>query len=88
MFAASDTDWAPWFAVRSDDKKQARLDVISHLLDAIPYEAPPREKIKLPKRQKANNYKGGPDVIRAAFGSNCPLIRKSFGADLQKSVAV
>ncbi len=57
MFAASDTDWAPWFAVRSDDKKQARLDVISHLLDAIPYEAPPRENIKLPKRQKANNYK-------------------------------
>jgi polyphosphate kinase 2 len=63
MFAASDTDWAPWFAVRSDDKKQARLNVISHLLDAIPYEAPPREKIKLPKRQKANNYKE-PDFAR------------------------
>ena len=63
MFAATDTDWAPWFAVRSDDKKQARLDVISHLLDAIPYEAPPRQKIKLPKRQKSNNYKE-PDFAR------------------------
>jgi hypothetical protein len=37
--------------------------VISHLLDAIPYEAPPREKIKLPKRQKSNNYKE-PDFAR------------------------
>jgi len=63
MFAATDTDWAPWFAVRSDDKKQARLDVISHLLDAIPYEAPPLQKIKLPKRQKSNNYEE-PDFAR------------------------
>jgi len=56
MFRASDTAWAPWYAVRSDDKRQARLNVISHILSCIPYEAPSREKIKLPKRQKPDDY--------------------------------
>jgi len=56
MFRASDTSWAPWYAVHSDDKRQARLDIISHILSSVPYEAPPREKIKLPKRQKADGY--------------------------------
>ena len=57
MFEATDTPWAPWFVVRSDDKKKARLNVISHLLKQIPYEEVPRDKIKLPKRQKADGYK-------------------------------
>ena len=56
MFAASDTAWGPWWVVRSDDKKRARLNVISHLLKHIPYEDLPREKIKLPKRQKPEGY--------------------------------
>lgn len=56
MFRASDTAWAPWFAVRSDDKRQARLNIISHFLSSVPYDAPPREKIKLPKRQKPHGY--------------------------------
>jgi polyphosphate kinase len=56
MFIATDTEWGPWFAVRSDDKRRARLNIISHLLGSIPYEAPEREKIKLPKRQKAEEY--------------------------------
>ncbi|MGO4677702.1 polyphosphate kinase 2, partial [Bosea sp. 2YAB26] len=56
MFRASDTSWAPWFAVHSDDKRRARLNIISHILSSIPYEAPPREKIKLPKRQKIDDY--------------------------------
>ena len=51
MFKASDTAWAPWFVVRSDDKKRARLNVIRHLLDHIPHEAPPTKKVKLPKRK-------------------------------------
>ena len=50
MFAATDTAWAPWFVARSDDKKRARLNVISHLLDLIPYEPVDRRKITLPKR--------------------------------------
>jgi polyphosphate kinase len=56
MFAATDTAWAPWYVVRSDDKKRARLNLISHLLKQIPYKDAPREKIKLPKRQKAGDY--------------------------------
>jgi polyphosphate kinase 2 len=50
MFAATDTSWAPWYVARSEDKKRARLNVITHLLSRIPYKAPRREKVKLPKR--------------------------------------
>jgi len=57
MFQATDSSWAPWFVVRSDDKKRARLNVIKHLLARIPYKSIPREKVKLPKRQKPGNYR-------------------------------
>jgi len=57
MFAASDTPHAPWYVARSDDKRRARLNIISHLLDSIPYKTAPREKVKLPKRQKPGGYK-------------------------------
>src|ERR1700735_4111339 len=57
MFKATDTAWAPWHVVRSDDKKRARLNTITHLLAQIPYEEAPREKVKLPERQKAHGYK-------------------------------
>ncbi len=56
MFKASDTSWAPWFVVRSDDKRRARLNVIRHLLDHIAYETIPTKKVKLPKRQARENY--------------------------------
>jgi polyphosphate kinase len=57
MFQATDSSWAPWYVVRSDDKQRARLNVIKHILGRIPYEAAPREKVKLPKRQKQGGYK-------------------------------
>jgi polyphosphate kinase 2 len=57
MFAATDTAWAPWYVARSDDKKRARLNIITHLLDKIPYKSAPREKVKLPKRQKPGDYR-------------------------------
>jgi len=57
MFAATDVPWSPWFVARSDDKKRARLNVISHLLSQIPYKEVRREKVELPKRQKAGGYK-------------------------------
>jgi polyphosphate kinase len=57
MFAATDSEWAPWYVANSDDKRRARLNIITHLLSQIPYKSVPREKIKLPKRQKANGYK-------------------------------
>jgi hypothetical protein len=56
MFRATDTAWAPWFVATSDDKKRARLNIISHLLGQIPYEELSRDKVKLPKRQKAKGY--------------------------------
>jgi polyphosphate kinase len=57
MFQATDTSFAPWFVARSDDKKRARLNIISHILSKIPYKELPREKIKLPKRQERGGYK-------------------------------
>ena len=56
MFAATDSSWAPWFVARSEDKKRVRLNVISHLLAHVPYEAIAGEKVKLPKR-KIGHYK-------------------------------
>jgi polyphosphate kinase len=56
MFKATDTSWAPWHVVRSDDKRRARLNVISHLLSLIPCEDLKLEKPILPKREKARGY--------------------------------
>ena len=57
MFAATDTGYAPWFVAKSDDKRRARLNIITHLLSQIPYKEAPRERVKLPKRQKAGKYR-------------------------------
>ena len=56
MLAATDTDYAPWYIVRSDDKKRARLNCIAQLLSLIPYEKVPHDKVKLPKRSNAGKY--------------------------------
>ena len=57
MFQATDTSWAPWHVAHSDNKRRARLNIITHLLSSIPYKDVPREKIKLPKRQKRGDYR-------------------------------
>jgi len=57
MFAATDTAWAPWYVAKSDDKKRARLNIITHLLGRVPYKDVPREKVKLPKLQKKGAHK-------------------------------
>ncbi len=57
MFAATDSEFAPWHVVRSDDKRRARLNIIAHILGHVPYESAPRPKVKLPKRQKPGNYR-------------------------------
>jgi polyphosphate kinase 2 len=56
MFEATDTKKAPWFIVRSDDKRRARLNCISHILGLIPYESVPKERVKLPKRSTKHAY--------------------------------
>jgi polyphosphate kinase 2 len=57
MFQATDTSWGPWYVAVSNDKRRARLNIISHLLSRIPYEEAPREKVKFPKRQKRGGYR-------------------------------
>src|SRR5206468_4214931 len=59
MLGATDTEDAPWHIVRSDDKRRARLNCISHLLTLIPYEEVPHDKIKLPKRSTKAEYGSG-----------------------------
>ena len=56
MFAATDTDFAPWRVAPSDRKKSVRLNIISDILKRIPYKELPREKLKLPTRQKPGDY--------------------------------
>lgn len=56
MLNATDTNDAPWYIVRSDDKKRARLNCIAHLLHLIPYRQAPRAKVHLPKRSKKGAY--------------------------------
>jgi polyphosphate kinase 2 len=56
MLEATDTEAAPWHIVRSDDKKRARLNCISHLLRLIPHKEMPHDRVKLPKLDKSNAY--------------------------------
>jgi polyphosphate kinase len=56
MLEATDTNMAPWYILRSDDKRRARLNCIEHLLRLIPYESFHHEKVKLPKRSTKNQY--------------------------------
>ena len=56
MLDASDTKWAPWRILVSDDKKRARLNCIHHLLKLIPFKKVPRDEIKLPKRSMKGAY--------------------------------
>ena len=50
MFTHTSTSWAPWFVAISEDKKRARLNIISHLLSRVPYKHIEAETVKLPKR--------------------------------------
>jgi polyphosphate kinase 2 len=67
MLDASDTKHAPWYVVRTDDKKRARLNVIAHILRLIPHKKLPREKIKLPKRSMKHAYDDQATLKRRKF---------------------
>ena len=56
MFEATDTKHAPWRLIRSDDKRRARLNVIAHVLQTIPYKKISPDKVKLPKRSHKGHY--------------------------------
>jgi polyphosphate kinase len=56
MFAATDTAWGPWYVADADDKKRARLNIISHLLSQVPYKPLAHRDVTLPKRQRPDGY--------------------------------
>jgi hypothetical protein len=56
MFAATDTAWAPWHVVRTDDKRRGRLNLITHLLSQVPYTPLTPKAVTFPDRQDAGDY--------------------------------
>jgi polyphosphate kinase len=69
MFKATDSKHAPWHVIRSDDKRRARLNCISHLLKSIPYKPIAPEPVKLPKRSEKNRYNDQAVLRRMNFVS-------------------
>jgi polyphosphate kinase 2 len=67
MLQATDTKKAPWYILRSDDKKRARLNCLAHIVNEIPYKKLQREKIKLPKRS-----------TKGAYDDETPLKKRKF----------
>ena len=63
MFKYTHSAWAPWIVADSNDKKKARLNIIRDVLSRVPYKEAPREKIKLPKRQKDPGYREPKHVV-------------------------
>ena len=70
MLKATDTKFAPWRIVRTDDKRRARLNCISHILKAIPAGKVPRSKVKLPKRSNRGRYDDQAGLKRRDFVSD------------------
>lgn len=60
MFAATDTAGSPWWTVESDDKRSARLNVISHLLSRIPHGRVELDEVSIPDRPEADDYERPP----------------------------
>jgi len=56
MLEATDTKHAPWYIVRTDDKRRGRLNCISHILSRIPYKKISKKNVKLPKRSTKEKY--------------------------------
>ena len=67
MLEATDTKIAPWYIVRSDDKRRARLSCIAHLLSLIPYEAIPTKPVKLPDRSTKGAYDDEKSIAKRRF---------------------
>ena len=87
MLKKTDTRIAPWYIVRSDDKRTARLNTIAHLLSLIPHKKLPQEKVKLPGRSTKGAYNDDASIARRRFvperysdagagrNANCPCRR-------------
>ena len=64
MFAATDTSWAPWWVAHSDDKRRARLNIVSHLLDRIPYTPLEHRDVELPRRRPVGGHQLPDTLLR------------------------
>jgi len=60
MLVHTDISEAPWFVVESDDKRRARLNMIAHLLDSVPYHEVPPPVLELPRRPPSRGYERPP----------------------------
>jgi len=67
MFKKTDTPFAPWYIIRSDDKRTARLNTIAHLLSMIPHKKLPDVKVKLPERSSKDAYDDDKSIARRRF---------------------
>ncbi|MEX1040001.1 MAG: polyphosphate kinase 2 [Pirellulaceae bacterium] len=67
MLDATDVEHAPWYILRSDDKRRARLNCLAHLLRTIPYKSLPRKSIKLPKRSNKGEYDDQASIAKRRF---------------------
>ena len=67
MLKATDTKHAPWYIVRSDDKKRARLNTIAHLLKLIPHKKIDKPKVKLPARSRKHAYDDETPLAKRKF---------------------
>ena len=67
MFKKTDTPFAPWYIIRSDDKRTARLNTIAHLLSMIPHKKLPDVKVKLPGRSSKDAYDDDKSIARRRF---------------------
>jgi len=67
MFKATDTHFAPWYVVRSDDKRRARLNVITHILETIPYKKIKRPNVELPERSRKHEYDDQKTLAKRKF---------------------
>jgi polyphosphate kinase len=56
MLQATDTAWAPWYIADTSDKRRGRLNIITHLLDQVPYSPLTISEVKLPRRQRPGGY--------------------------------
>jgi hypothetical protein len=72
MFEATSHEAAPWYVIRSDDKKRARLNGIKHILSLIPYRRIKRDKVELPKRSNKHRYNDKLDLEKVK------LVREAY----------
>ena len=71
----TDTEFAPWYIVHSDDKKRARLNIIRHVLKHVPYERAESTKVRFPRTPKAGRLRRANPPLPRRAGS---LLSESY----------